>query len=66
MSPAPSAQGHDRTTPGAGASSNGRLLLLGLGIAAAMLVLGTWVLYESRQDAWTQAYEASDNLLLTL
>ena len=31
-----------------------------------MALLGGWVLFESRRDAWTQAYETSDNLLLTL
>ena len=53
-------------SPGVAASSTGRLLLLGLAISGAMLLLGGWVLFQSRQDAWTQAYEASDNLLLTL
>lgn len=31
-----------------------------------MLLLSSWVLFEARQDAWTRAYQASDNLLLTL
>ena len=61
-----------RSGDGSGAAAVGSgsmvrwLTLLALGVAAGMLALGTVILVDARTDAWQQAEEASENLVLAL
>ena len=49
-----------------GAAGGLWLLYLGFGIAVALMLMGGWVIFESRQDTRLLAEQASDNLILAV